>query len=444
MFCAFLFRRDLRLQDNTGLNLALESCQAVVPLLVLDPRQLLHNEYKSDFAIAFFINSIVELNEELKTLGGELNLIEGIAEDVIPSLPVNAIFFNQDYTPFAKIRDEKLMERCKSRGIQVNVTEDYTLMPKEFFLRKGRPYHTFSRFYAEAMGISIRKPVGTKGGKFSKSKLGTSTRILSKYVVGEKPIVRGGRREAMGLLERARTLNVDKREFPAEEATTMLSAHIKFGTVSIREAYYNVPEPIRRQLFWRDFFTLIAYYNPRVFGEAFKQEYNCIKWENDWKKFKAWTEGRTGFPLVDAGMRQLNAVGYMHNRVRMVAASVLVKLLHIDWRIGEKYFATKLVDYDPAVNNGNWQWVASTGTDYMFRLYNPWLQQRKFDPDAEYIKKWVTELRGVSKEKILDLERKEVNGYRRPIVEYRGAAEEARRMYFRSLTDCGGNSKSVS
>jgi deoxyribodipyrimidine photo-lyase len=218
--------------------------------------------------------------------------------------------------------------------------------------------------------------------------------------------LRGGRTEGLKrlrLIDGMTSYKAD-RDIPALGATTMLSAHHKFGTISIRETYWRAAEAfgvschLISELYWRDFFTHIAWHFPHVFKGAFRPEYNALEWNRSKKDFQRWCEGKTGFPIVDAGMRQMNETGYMHNRVRMIVASFLVKDLHINWQRGEKYFAQKLLDYDPAVNNGNWQWAASTGCDAQpyFRIFNPWLQQKKFDPDAEYIKRWVPELKNVS------------------------------------------------
>ena len=208
-----------------------------------------------------------------------------------------------------------------------------------------------------------------------------------------------------------------ERDIPGKGATSHISAYIKFGICSIREAYHTFQSllkdfdqhtSIQRQLYWRDFFIYIGFHFPHVFGRSFKQKYsetnddNPLQWKNDPIEFDRWAKGNTGFPIVDAGMRELNETGYMHNRVRLITASFLVKDLHIDWRYGERYFGLKLLDYDPSINNGNWQWVASTGCDVMpyFRIFNPWLQQKKFDPCCVYIKKWIPEISALSSKSI--------------------------------------------
>jgi deoxyribodipyrimidine photo-lyase len=225
-----------------------------------------------------------------------------------------------------------------------------------------------------------------------------------------------------------------ERDYPSLQGTTGLSAHNKLGTISIREFYHYVRNelgeghPLIRQLYWRDFFTHLAYHFPDVFRQAFKEKFRNIRWDYNNSMFHAWCSGSTGFPIVDAGMRQLNATGFMHNRVRMIAASFLVKDLHIDWHLGEMYFASQLVDYDPCVNNGNWQWSASTGADSQpyFRVLNPWLQQKKYDPDCEYIRRWVPELREMSASDIHGLEKKQPpasTGYPSSIVDHKAERE---------------------
>ncbi len=222
------------------------------------------------------------------------------------------------------------------------------------------------------------------------------------------------------------------------DATSRLSAHLKFGTCSVREVYYAIvqqlsPEhPLLRQLYWRDFFTHIAFHYPHVFGKAFHPQYDNLVWDNNRGHFQRWAEGTTGFPIVDAGMRELNATGFMHNRVRMIVASFLTKDLHISWRWGERYFAQHLVDYDPAVNNGNWQWAASTGCDAQpyFRIFNPWLQQQKFDPDCQYIYRWIPELNGIPATIIHKWYSKHVDApYPAPMLDHARESQIAKERY---------------
>jgi len=225
-------------------------------------------------------------------------------------------------------------------------------------------------------------------------------------------------------------------------STSNLSAHLKFGTLSIRETYHAIKKILGpthlllRQLYWRDFFTHVAYYSPFVFGHAFHEKYDQLIWEHDDKKFQRWCTGTTGFPIVDAGMRQLTTTGFMHNRVRMIAASFLTKDLHIDWRWGEKFFAQQLIDYDPAVNNGNWQWCASTGCDAQpyFRIFNPWLQQKKFDTECIYIKRWIPELKKVAPATIHTwYANKLPSNYPKPMVDHTQEARITKQWFIQSL-----------
>nr|WP_281411951.1 deoxyribodipyrimidine photo-lyase [Motiliproteus sediminis] len=259
-----------------------------------------------------------------------------------------------------------------------------------------------------------------------------------------EPAWRGGRSEALSLLDAIDTLSgyAERRDLPAERGTSRLSAHLKFGTCSVREVYYRVlhcwgeDHPLLRQLHWRDFFTQIAWHYPQVFGQPFDRRLTAMRWPNEKAKFEAWCQGRTGFPIVDAGMRELNHSGYMHNRLRMIVASFLVKDLHVDWRWGERYFAQRLIDYDPCVNNGSWQWAASTGCDAQpwFRIFNPWRQQQRFDPEGEYIRSWVPELAGLGAKALLQLECGGAPaGYPEPIVDHKSAALWSKESYRQAL-----------
>lgn len=232
----------------------------------------------------------------------------------------------------------------------------------------------------------------------------------------------------------------DTHDFPSL-STTLLSPHLKFGSLSIREVYHTIAAKLGgehsliRQLYWRDFYSQIAFHAPFVFGHPYQKKFQTLPWSENKKAFAAWCAGKTGFPIVDAGMRQLNQTGFMHNRVRMIVASFLVKDLHINWLWGERYFAQQLIDYDPAVNNGNWQWCASTGCDPQpyFRIFNPWLQQKKFDPEAEYIKKWVVELQDIPTQLIHNWYRSDdiIPHYPRPIVEHSKESKKAKEDYRR-------------
>ncbi len=319
----------------------------------------------------------------------------------------DAVFINKDYTPFSRRRDDAIRKTLQKRGVVFNEYDDALLCPPGSVLKKeGGPYTVFTPFYKKALQLGVPLPQSTVCGHFMTADIKSSFLLkpgqLKEYS-SKNSVINGGRGAGESILKVLAPYKdyASARDIPALDATTKLSAHHKFGTVSVRESFWAVHKalggdhPLLRQLYWRDFFSHIAYYFPHVFGHSFYDEYDHIPWTNDERSFKAWCEGRTGFPIVDAGMRELNATGFMHNRVRMITASFLVKDLHIDWRLGEKYFAQHLVDHDPAVNNGNWQWVASTGCDHQpyFRIFNPTLQQKRFDPDGEYIRRWVPEIK---------------------------------------------------
>lgn len=308
-----------------------------------------------------------------------------------------------------------------------------------------KPYTVFTPFYKNASQLHVAAPQQNQYSNYYQQEISfTDKQTLASLSRKHNPnlLVKGGRKEALALLKQAKTLEnyAESRDIPAVNGTTKLSAHNKFGTLSIRELYseivkqFSQTHTLIKELYWRDFFTQITFYFPHVLGNAFHEKYNRISWANNEKYFRAWCEGRTGFPIVDAGMRELNTTGYMHNRVRMITASFLVKDLHIDWRLGEKYFAQKLVDYDPAVNNGNWQWAASTGCDAQpyFRIFNPWLQQQKFDPECLYIKRWLVELSHCNPRDIHALEKHSgtsLANYPSAIIDHRIESQKAKLLY---------------
>lgn len=451
---AFIFRRDLRIDDNTGLIAALEHSEEVIPCFILDPRQIEKNPYFSQNAFQFMIESLEDIEKQLNEKGGNLHVFHGEAHQVIRRLieeeGVEAIFVNRDYTPFSRKRDEMIKQACKSSGIDFIQSNDLLLHePEDVKSQKGKPYTVFTPFFRSASKIPVDMPRTTDAtnfftGQISMEKAGILKKALKK--TNDDIRSHGGRKNAMMILgQMERFENYEKeRDFPAMDSTTGLSAHNKFGTVSIREVYHSIigelgpSHTLVAQLYWRDFFTHLAYHYPHVFGHSFRRKYEKLEWENDPEKFEAWCQGKTGFPIVDAGMRELNTTGYMHNRVRMIVASFLVKDLHIDWKWGERYFARKLVDYDPCINNGNWQWAASTGSDSQpyFRIFNPWLQQKKFDKNCEYIKRWIKELEEVDARNIHALEKNEkpISGYPEPIVEH-GMERDRTLLMFRSHID---------
>ncbi|MGR9043785.1 MAG: cryptochrome/photolyase family protein [Gammaproteobacteria bacterium] len=426
----FIFRRDLRLADNTGLNEALRLSGQVIPCFIFDPEQIKPHPYQSRPGLRFMLQSLCDLELQLQQVGGCLTLFEAAPDQVIEQLfdrhQIEAVFVNRDYTPFSRRRDQNLAQVCARLGISWHVFPDALLNePEQVVKNDNTPYRVFTAFYKRARQFPVAIPMILADRNFSDVD-GDRVSLTSDQAPGE---LAGGRKQALDILDRLALYRDYEhiRDYPAEDGTSRLSPHLKFGTCSVREAYYGVVErlgsehPLLRQLYWRDFFTHIAYHFPTVFGHAFLDKFDALPWDNDPVLFQAWCEGRTGFPIVDAGMRELNSTGFMHNRVRMITASFLVKDLHIDWRWGERYFAQHLVDYDPCVNNGNWQWVASTGCDAQpyFRIFNPWAQQRKFDPDCRYITRWIPELKQWPVETIQHWDQQYVGGdYPAPIADH--------------------------
>ncbi|MBD3270833.1 deoxyribodipyrimidine photo-lyase [Candidatus Peregrinibacteria bacterium] len=445
-----IFRRDLRLEDNTALMFALENAESVVPVFIFDNRQVDQNDFRSENAVQFMIESLKNLDSSLNDRGGSLVVYYGDLnqklEELIKKYQPDLVTFNKDYTPFSQERDEQIKEIMRIHNVEVKSFDDSLLnAPGVVLKRNGEPYTVFTPYKNKAKQFKIRKP---RKNNF-KNYHGISEENYSndevyeqvQYFKNENISVSGGREEGKNLLKNLnKMVKYEKlRDFPSADYTSHLSAHNKFGTISIREVYHfaknKMPnsEIFISELYWRDFFSQIVYFFPHVIGNSFKNKYQNIVWENNHKKFKAWCDGETGFPIVDAGMRQLNETGYMHNRVRMIVASFLVKDLLIDWRWGEKYFAQKLVDYDPSVNNGSWQWAASTGCDAQpyFRIFNPWRQQMKFDKDCIYIKKWIPELNELSPKQIHNLSEGNafVTNYPKPIVDHSKQREIAKNLY---------------
>jgi deoxyribodipyrimidine photo-lyase len=448
----FIFHRDLRIEDNSGLLQACAQSESVIPCFIFDPAQVdAENKYRSANAIQFMIESLEDLEEQLAKLNGKLYIFYGHTLDVIIKLikheNIDALFCNRDYTPFSIARDKQLQEICTKSRIAFESCNDLLLNePEDINSGNGTPYSIFTAFFKNASKKTVTEPKKLPAASFYTKKISEAhdATIYKKILKERNEIIacHGGTHEGQKILTHLTDQEnyTKERDFPALDSTTHLSAHLKFGTLSVRQVYQAIAErlgknhPLARQLYWRDFFTHVAFHNSYVFGNAYHKKYNSLPWKNNTKNFDAWCQGKTGFPIVDAGMRELNATGFMHNRVRMIVASFLTKDLHIDWRWGEKYFAQQLVDYDPAVNNGNWQWCASTGCDAQpyFRIFNPWLQQKKFDPDCVYIKKWVPELKSLPPKEIHALFKPKsvsIKNYPAPMVDHSQEAAIAKKLY---------------
>lgn len=451
----FVFRRDLRLEDNTALNEALKVSKLVIPVFIIDPRQFDPHPYLSTFAKKFLIESLIDLDIQLKQHGSKLHILYGIAEEIIPKIckegSCSAVFINRDYTPFSNLRDESILESLKPFSISLFAYHDTLLVnPLDSVKPDGKPYTVFTPFFKKNSNNNVRECSELIPGnlfKFNFKDLKDENFLIykleeltSKFNLS-RSLCKGGRTEGKKILSEkiSDLINYNtNRDIPSVEGTSNLSAHHKFGTISIRETYWmasrylSTDNKFISELYWRDFFTCVGYFFPHVFTGAFNKKFNQLQWDTDNEKFQRWCSGNTGFPIVDAGIRQLNTTGFMHNRVRMITSSFLIKDLHIDWKLGERYFATKLVDYDPAVNNGSWQWAASTGCDAQpyFRIFNPWLQQVKFDSDAVYIKHWIEELNGYCAKEIHEMKnRKALGNYPVPIIDHSKEKSETERRY---------------
>ncbi len=443
----FIFRRDLRLTDNIGLMKAVTLSDSVIPCFIFTPEQIESNPYKSEHCLQFMIESLEDLENELKKRKKKLYLFYGHSDEVVDrcinELSIDGVFVNRDYTPYSQRRDKKIASVCQKHGIAFSQSDDALLHPPEETLKSdGHPYTIFTPYFRNAFHFPVSKPKNIRTDCFFHGSVPfAKERSIFREVLPKqsKLSLQGSRKAAMQILARIQDFSNYNaiRDFPSQE-TTHLSPYLKFNICSVREVYHAIASKLNshhdliRSLYWRDFFSSIAFFFPHVFKGAFHTRFNEIDWKYDRKAFQRWCEGTTGFPIVDAGMRELNATGLMHNRVRMICASFLVKDLHIDWRWGEKYFAKMLLDYDPAVNNGNWQWAASTGCDAQpyFRIFNPWIQQRKFDSQCIYIKRWIPEFQSLTPAIIHRWDRENVSSiHYKPMLDHATESKIAIRMF---------------
>jgi len=447
----FIFRRDFRIVDNNSLNVLSKMCKNIYTIFIFTPEQVgSGNNYKSNNSVQFMIESLADLASEIKKQGGQLHTFYGkntkVLADCIQAWDINVVGFNIDITPYARERDDAITKMCEKMDVTVVKEHDYYLHPPgSIKTGTGDPYQKFTPYYERASKIKVPSPIGKKQLPLKTNDANVSNNIsleqaMKRFTtINPNILVRGGRPEALQLLSRAvRTIhNYNAIHNDLSLKTSELSASIKFGCISIREAYkaFHDKPGIIRQLYWRDFYANIMYEFPRVIGHSLKSKYDKIHWHHNSKLFKAWCEGETGYPIVDAGMRQMNTTGYMHNRARLIVASFLVKTLLIDWREGEEYFAQTLTDYDPSNNNGNWQWISGGGADSQpyFRVFNPWRQAESYDPKCEYIKKWVPELKDVPTKDLLKWDTKYVDykdvHYPKPVVDYDAQREKVLKLY---------------
>jgi deoxyribodipyrimidine photo-lyase len=438
----FIFRRDFRITDNNGLNQLVSMCKNVYTIFIFTPEQVgAGNAYKSNNAVQFMIESLEDLSAAISQKGGRLYTFYGHNESVVSNCikyyHIDVVGFNKDYTPYALKRDQGITDMCKKRGVECIQVGDYYLHePGTIFNGSGAAYQKFTPYYNTSMKHHVEKPAplkkqmkfAKKSGSVPGNHLISLNDAFFKFTKTNENILMGGRKEAIWALKSAlRTQNhYASTRNDLDKPTSKLSAYIKFGCLSIREVYWAFKSKhfhdLNRQVVWRDFYMNILYSYPHVLGHPMKPSYSKIKWHNNSRWLDAWKNGMTGFPVVDAAMRELNTTGFMHNRARLIVASFLVKTLLINWREGEKYFATKLTDYDVASNNGNWQWVAGTGADSQQynRIFNPWTQSEEHDPHCIYIKKWIPELKDIPIKDIhnWNISNIKLNNYPKPILDY--------------------------
>lgn len=420
-YTLFWFRRDLRLYDNPGLFNSLKHEENVLPVFIFDTA-ILEKLPVNDLRVQFIHETVSKLKKQLQKQKCDLLVEFGSPVEVYKKLlekyPIKAVYTNHDYEPYARTRDEKIAKLCAKKKIEFKTFKDHAIFEKnEIVTDQENPYTVFTPYkkkWLKSLSPFYLKsyPVELYEKNFAKVR---PTAMLSLKSLGFKS-------QDFKFPESFISLNVIKnyaktRDIPAQDhGTTHLGLHLRFGTVSIRELAREAKkysDVWLSELAWRDFFMQILWHYPHVEKQSFRPQFDKIAWRKDKAELDRWKNGETGYPLVDAGMRELNATGYMHNRVRMVTSSFLAKHLLHYWYEGERYFAEKLLDYDLAANNGNWQWAASTGCDAApyFRIFNPESQIERFDPDFEYVKKWVPEF-GTTK-------------YVRPMVEHKFARERA-------------------
>ena len=471
MLNIFIFHRDLRIHDNTTLLNMLKDNKKIIPIFIFPPEQIdpKKNKYFSNNSVQFMMESLHELNKEIKKHKSKIYFFKGdnikVLSQIHKKIKINSIGFNLDYSPYAIKRDTLIKDFCMKNNIQVYSSEDYALYPitdDTTYNMSGKPYTVFTPYKNNLIkNHKVKKPDKYNIFNFEKN---TSLKEIKSYykiinldklyISNDNINVHGGRKNALKILKNLKKWKeYNNMRNCMDYNTTFLSAYLHFNVVSIREAYYNILSRLGKdnllinQLHWRDFYMNISYNFPHVLkgmiskkNISFREKYDKIKWSKSTKNFKAWTQGKTGYPIVDACMMQLNTIGYMHNRGRMIVASFLTKHLLIDWREGEKYFATKLVDYDCHSNNGGWQWSSGSGTDAQpyFRIFNPWTQSKKFDPDGSYVKKWLPIFKEVHPKDIHKWEdnniRKKYNlKYPNPIVNHKEARELVLKTYKKAL-----------
>ncbi len=425
----FWFRRDLRLEDNAGLYYALKNGLPVLPIFIFDSNILENLTDKKDARVSYIYNALKVIQKTLFKYNSTLLVLHGQPIDCFKKIcyeyKLATVYTNHDYEPYAKQRDQKVANFLKNRNIDFYTFKDQVVFEMNEIVKDNKePYTIFtpySRKWKEKLNNFYLHPYPVE--KYCCNFL--------KLEPIQLPIIEEIGFEISELISPLPQIDTEivtnyhnTRNLPAINGTTKLSVHLRFGTISIRKLAIQalqLNETFLNELIWRDFYQMILWHFPAVINTSFKKEYDNIKWRNNIDEFHLWCNGNTGYPIVDAGMRELNSTGFMHNRVRMITASFLTKHLLIDWRWGEAYFAEKLIDYDLASNNGGWQWAAGSGCDSApyFRIFNPYLQTQKFDPELKYIRKWVPEFEEFS--------------YPHPIIKHEVARERCLKVYKEAL-----------
>ena len=425
----FWFRRDLRLIDNHGLFQALTQSKIVNPIFIFD-ENITKKLDTNDHRLAFIKSQLNNLDKELIKFNSSLNIYYGspikIFEKIINENSIDAVFWNKDYEPYAIKRDKEIEKLLKSNNIKsFNFKDQVIFEEREVVKNDGSPYVVYTPYSKKWIEKFSNKDVKhfkseTFLSKIKRlKKLNTNTKTFDINESNIKPPKVNFNNDIINNYER-------DRNTPETDGTSKLGLHLRFGTKSIRslvkKSNLSENKTFLKELIWREFFMQILWHFPETTTQCFKSKYEKIKWRNNMDEFNAWCEGKTGYPIVDAGMRELNETGFMHNRVRMITASFLCKHLLIDWRIGEKYFASKLFDYEQSSNIGNWQWVAGCGVDASpyFRIFNPYEQQKKFDKEKVYIKKWISEY--------------ETTKYPQEIVNHKLARERCLKAYKKAVS----------
>jgi deoxyribodipyrimidine photo-lyase len=425
----FWFRRDLRLDDNAGLYEALKQNMNVLPIFLFDSEILNKLDDKQDARVHFIHHQLTVLQQQLNALGSSILVKLGKPKEIFESLAqqyiIKAVYTNHDYEPYAIKRDHEIAELLRSKGISFHSSKDQVIFEKDEVTKDDlKPYTVFTPYmkkWKSKLTVNHLMPHPTKNyyNNFFQT---AAIPLLTLADIGFLPssIDFPGSDIIPAVIQHYS----EQRDIPSIKGTSRLSVHLRFGTVSIRSLVaqaQRLNEKWLNELIWREFYMMILYHFPHVVNRAFKPAYDRIPWSNNETHFKLWCEGKTGYPIVDAGMRELNQTGFMHNRVRMITASFLTKHLLIDWRWGEAYFAKKLLDFELSSNNGGWQWSASSGCDAApyFRVFNPYEQTKKFDPQLKYIKQWIPEF-------------DELN-YIKPIVDHKFARERVLSTYKKAL-----------